>query len=244
MLIKRYKIEGYEDIVHRFHYFCHTELYVEKYNMVIRLNGNKIMFVAKSTNVHSLGFEEEYKIEEVNIDDNFIISCYTLLQKQNEMDDYKDTIHKSFDFTKILSNDELSKKMCSDARCEYDKKNYVNSIELYKNVVDFTHNQIYKYESLYNIACCYSRLEKYTESIQYLNRAYDNGFYDWEYVLSDKDFNDFDKLISINKTLFFDVIKKMLEKNPIDLNKYKNYKTLPPILSRLKNENIFPNTQT
>ena len=248
MLIKRYKIEGYEDIMHQYGYFRHTELYVEKYNMVIRLESNKIIFVAKASkpnNVYSLAVgneEKEYPIDEIDIDNEFIDSCYKLLQKQNEMNDYKDQIHKNFDFSKFLSNDEISENMFKNAQNEYRLRNFNKAIKLFNEVINFTHNQVIKQKALYNIACCYSLQEKYTESVKYLNIAFENGFYDWEHILIDNDFRDFNKLISNNKTLFFEVIKKMIDKNNFNFEKYsnyyKNFNKLHPILSILKENNI------
>jgi tetratricopeptide (TPR) repeat protein len=252
MLVKRYKIEGYEDIIHQYGYFRHTELYVEKYNMVIRLDSNKIMFVQKATkpnNVYCLNPKDgnkEYPIEEIDIEDEFMESCYKLLQKQNEINDYKDVIHKSFDFSKFLSNDDISENMFEDAQFEYKMQKYKEAIDKYNEVINFTHNQMIKQKALYNIACCYCLKENYSESIKYLNLAFENGFYDWEHVLMDNDFKDFNKLISENKTLFFEVIKKMLEKNHFNSKRYstyyKQYDKLHPAIRILKENNInFPN---
>jgi tetratricopeptide (TPR) repeat protein len=244
MLVKRYKIEGYDDYIHRYGYFCHTELFVEKYHMIIRINGNKVLFVkhsSKPNNIYSFeSFEnEEHPMEDVEVDNIIIDSCYELLNKQKELENMKEQINNSFDFSKIVSNEEISKIWMEEANYSYRINDFDKAVELYNSIVKFTTLQDYKSTSLYNIGCCYNRLNNTKMAIEYLKKAYDNEFYDWVHLLTDDDLKNFKEE---SHPEYLQLIKKMIEKNHHNLDKfnnyYKNYNKLHPILSYLKDNNI------
>jgi hypothetical protein len=76
-------------------------------------------------------------------------------------------------------------------------------------------------------------------AIEYLKKAYDNEFYDWVHLLTDDDLKNFKEE---SHPEYLQLIKKMIEKNHHNLDKfnnyYKNYNKLHPILSYLKDNNI------
>ena len=64
------------------------------------------------------------------------------------------------------------------------QKNYTGALSRFKEVLRYWPN---KAEIHYNIACMYSRLQKEEESIEWLQKAVDKGYSNWESIKSDSD---------------------------------------------------------
>jgi tetratricopeptide (TPR) repeat protein len=63
-------------------------------------------------------------------------------------------------------------------------KNYTQALSRFKEVLGHWPD---KAETYYNIACMYSRLEREEESIEWLQKAIDKGYSNWESIKSDSD---------------------------------------------------------
>jgi tetratricopeptide (TPR) repeat protein len=216
MLIKRYIVEGYEDIIHCFGYFCHTHIFVEKYNFIISMEDNEIKYLCESDkpqnkyHIFESGFKEkESVIEEVEIDDNFIEMCYKMFQKEKEVKNIKETIQKNFNIIDFSYND---KSLFKAGIKHYGNKDYDKAIDTFNKVTNITNNKNIKAHSLYNISCCYSQMNDYEKSIQMLKQAFESGYIDWKHIMSDPDFDnirnsknsDFDNIIKNMATVYSD----------------------------------------
>ena len=54
MIVQKYEVEGYLDPIHQGGHFKHYEIFVPQYNMIIRLDNHKIVFVNESNKPHNI----------------------------------------------------------------------------------------------------------------------------------------------------------------------------------------------
>ena len=67
------------------------------------------------------------------------------------------------------------------------QKNYTRALSRFKEVLE---HWPHKAETHYNIACMYSRLKRKQESIEWLQKALDKGYSNWESIKSDSDLDN------------------------------------------------------
>jgi tetratricopeptide (TPR) repeat protein len=67
------------------------------------------------------------------------------------------------------------------------RKDYSKALRRFKQVLTYWPD---KAETYYNVACMYSRLNRIDESIEWLNKAVDKGYTNWESMKTDSDLDN------------------------------------------------------
>lgn len=106
MIVQKYEVEGYEDPMHLGGHFKHYEIFVPQYNMIIRLDNHKIVFVSESDKPHNVfhtsfsSKEINNPIEEILINEKFINGCKIILEETKRINALKEDLYVYFDETK------------------------------------------------------------------------------------------------------------------------------------------------
>lgn len=168
-------------------------------------------------NNNKLSKKEELKIKKylANID----------LSKLQPYDFKNDTEYEKFLNTNYQEAEKLyDLKKYQEAVVKYQE--VVNAFEYHNNDIihlslrDKVDSEILQYKmlyfSLYNIACCYSLLENFDKTKEFLNYALKAGYPYLEYILSDKDLKSYFEKVPDSKRILIDVYNAGNSNNVIE----------------------------
>lgn len=153
----------------------------------------------------------ESKIETVKISKKWINSCVEIYKTNKTLLELKNKAFFTAPLVKTpldIMKEEFEKGLkCFEFHNNFQigRKHFLKSLEVAKE---------YKYTQYldlcyYNISCCYSRENDIKDAINWLNMAIENGYNNWEYVITDH--NMFPLLENDN---FIELIKNIIKKNP------------------------------
>ena len=242
MIVSKYIIEYFDDEIHLSGYHKYYEIFVEKYKIIIRINeNNDIEFIKhsdKPNNIYKLPVlflpQPTCNIQEIECNDEFINNCYELYLKKEET-------FKLFNPKSFYTNEEYTDIVFKQATQLFNNNKFNESIIKFQDVFDFTKDNKYKINSLYNIACCYSRLGNSIKLYEYLNLSIKHGYKDWQNLIEDNDLHKFrhtNEFVNIVKILY----EKYKNKYTGPYEEYIEYIIEPSNMKYLEKHNIIINT--
>jgi len=154
----------------------------------------------------------------VSVDSKWIMESFDLYLQEKQIDHQKKELIKNKPVVK--TDCDLFNELHEQACALFKENNFINALGLfYKCAELYPKNKSYK-RVLYNLACCYSKLEQFDELIDKLNKAFLAGYTDWNNIINDSDFEKY-----LNEKQFVDLIRTIKNKtdNDDDDNDYYNY---------------------
>jgi hypothetical protein len=202
----------------------HYEFFVEKYNIVIKINKSyeleNVKYKSKFSSIGKYNYEiyenGEYFLEKtvtqiIDIDDEYIELCNKYII--DNTDELKDKINKLFMTTYFVIRNKEAEKISHLNNSLKDDNKLINFyikddklINTYNKAFLLTDLNIIKGRILCKIADTFADIEDYKNAINFLEEAiYDYGYHNWKYVINY-------------------LIKKIYKfKKHIDTNFYMNY---------------------
>ena len=210
--VYRYKCVLYGDTVHKvdrveFTGYC-VENYLPASYFDITINNNtligKVTYTLPVHNVDDYG-EGISEIEKVLINKNWIDDCYKLYLEDVQVKNKKINLITSKPATTSIYS--MFDKTFRDAWDKYKLGYYATAIFLFEKCLNLYIDNINSHMIAYNISCCYAKMNIEYSAIQWLTKAHELGYNDWERISPDiLRYKDNENLIEL--------IKKMKEKFP------------------------------
>lgn len=249
--VYKYKCVLYGDTVHKvdrveFTGYC-VENYLPKADSVlpkadsvllkahfdITINSNtligKVTYTLPVHNVDDVDDVDDYgegisEIEKVLINKNWIDDCYKLYLEDIQVKSKKINLINSKPATTSIYC--MFDKTFNDAWDKYKLGYYATAAILFEKCLSLYIGNINSHMLAYNIACCHAKMNIEFYVIQWLTKAHEMGYNDWERISEDiLRYKDNEKIIEL--------IKKMKEKFP-------GRDALISSLNELLNQNMTP----
>ena len=221
MLVKKYKISGFNDPVHQFGPFNHWGLFIQEYSMLVVLDEkDKLISIMESED------PLVSDLYECDIPDDVISKFLEIYQLQKKRIELEKQLYNSVDFSNYYIPQETFEKYYTKAHNFYMNKSYEKALECYHRILNHSEycKNIEIENTYHNIACCYAKLGRTEELFTYLDKIYQLSSTHWYNLYFDKDFSEY-----YSHPKFIQLIKNMYQRNPKHnelyykfLNQYEN----------------------
>lgn len=183
----------------------------ENSHFVIRVESGKLIFSVTEnlpTERKKMYGLSVYNIAEIEFDKKCADMCYELYKKEQDLIKENNDMAKAIPEIKTkfdIFEKEFHKGMMLFKECKYEE-----SIKVFSNIAEKYPEISDSKNAVYNVACCYSILKNYNKTLEYLAKAFELGYYNWAHMIIDTDLQEI-----INDKRFVNIVRKMIEKDPI-----------------------------
>lgn len=194
LLAQSYEIAYYEDPKSCSGYHKQTEYFIgEPYYMIVNIdpdrkeNGVNIFASKEPCNTYRISYdssETTSSVTEVMLDKSWIDECKEILDAELSAKKKKQNVYKT---RPLPINDVSLDNLWSSGTYNLIKANYQDAISDFTKYLEMKPDNT---GSVYNIACAHALLKDKVKAFEWLNKAIECGYTDWQYTLDDDDFKE------------------------------------------------------